>query len=590
MSVDRQFQSHALQSQHVRPAGHAEEGAHSPGSLNNEQVPSSHAARVTGSNAVEVNSRAPDQDIPTEENERASLPQIEILPLYRATRSARSLEQSGSTNARATDDRVTIVHDDSEDSPVRGQRSERILARDPADSLDRAVRRLKAGIRQEVEDEPTEEIGPPSKRRKINSAVRHEDVANDQSPSDSGDHTDQSSARSSRYAGTAAVGSNARSSRLPMQRRKSKISQRRAHGHADDHEESNSADGVHGQKTARGGKARARRRKPQTITPEEAANFELEPDLVPMSTLCVDSGMGKSSTRQARLQERDAAELEAKRAGTQARKDGGPPNSRSNSANEASHENGRPRNNESRVSARHVPTLQVVNGEIVLDESSRMIDRHADAEAIRPLQEEQLEDELTRKTNSNSHLKRISLIRWDAESTELFYNGLKMFGTDFEMISQLFPGRNRRHIKLKFVKEERADPKRLNEVLLGERTAVDMDSYSKISNTQYKDPSELEKDMAEDRKRLEEEQEREKEAMEELVRQRAEDAAAESAAVGESAKENESHVAEPGEESNERVKRGRKPGSKAGKKNKARSTPAKGSKKSIGGGTVLGPR
>jgi septal ring factor EnvC (AmiA/AmiB activator) len=162
------------------------------------------------------------------------------------------------------------------------------------------------------------------------------------------------------------------------------------------------------------------------------------------------------------------------------------------------------------------------------------------------------------------------------EATEQFYNGLRMFGTDFEMISKLFPGRTRRQIKLKFVKEEKRDKENIKQILLGEKLPVDIEELSKIRNTTFGDPRDLDREIEEDRKRIEEEQAREKERMEEEERKRQEEAAAEAAAAAAvaeseaeandtSARENEG--AEPGREraSNSNGRR-KKPGSKSRKR------------------------
>lgn len=56
--------------------------------------------------------------------------------------------------------------------------------------------------------------------------------------------------------------------------------------------------------------------------------------------------------------------------------------------------------------------------------------------------------------NSASFAKRVQAPgNWTDEDTEKFYRLLGMFGTDFETISRLFPGKNRRAVKLKFNKE-----------------------------------------------------------------------------------------------------------------------------------------
>jgi transcription factor TFIIIB component B'' len=296
----------------------------------------------------------------------------------------------------------------------------------------------------------------------------------------------------------------------------------------------------HTQRTARG--KRGRKSKQRDITPEEAENFEIEPAVVHMADLCASSNTGKKSTREAKLQERDMAKAARKREDAQRAVQEIIENPQSPTEADAVQPPPAPIEQTEPVSAsRHVPTLQLINGQLMVNEDSRVIDRHANAEATREPQEEQVEDELTRHVNSGSYLKREARGKWTEELNERFYDGLRMFGTDFEMISKMFPGRTRHKIKLKFVREERKDKERIKELLLKERMPVDLAAFEKMSNTTYKDPRELDREMAEDRKRLEEEQAREKESMDEVIRQRAAEAAAESAAAGgnSSAKENE---------------------------------------------------
>ncbi len=45
------------------------------------------------------------------------------------------------------------------------------------------------------------------------------------------------------------------------------------------------------------------------------------------------------------------------------------------------------------------------------------------------------------------------------------HQALRTFGTDFTLIAQLFPKRGRRGVKAKYLKEERTNPKRMEEVL-----------------------------------------------------------------------------------------------------------------------------
>ncbi|KAG8643939.1 hypothetical protein MANES_11G084700v8 [Manihot esculenta] len=67
--------------------------------------------------------------------------------------------------------------------------------------------------------------------------------------------------------------------------------------------------------------------------------------------------------------------------------------------------------------------------------------------------------------NCHSFMDKTPTARWSKQDTELFYEGIRQFGTDLSMIQQLFPGRTRHQIKLKYKKEERQHPLRLSEAL-----------------------------------------------------------------------------------------------------------------------------
>ncbi|XP_059433730.1 uncharacterized protein LOC132166893 isoform X2 [Corylus avellana] len=67
--------------------------------------------------------------------------------------------------------------------------------------------------------------------------------------------------------------------------------------------------------------------------------------------------------------------------------------------------------------------------------------------------------------NYQSFMDKTPSTRWSKQDTELFYEVVRQFGTDFSMIQQLFPSRTRHQVKLKFKKEERQYPLRLSEAL-----------------------------------------------------------------------------------------------------------------------------
>ncbi|KAL8101427.1 uncharacterized protein LOC141687432 [Apium graveolens] len=68
--------------------------------------------------------------------------------------------------------------------------------------------------------------------------------------------------------------------------------------------------------------------------------------------------------------------------------------------------------------------------------------------------------------NYHTNMKKAARGRWTNHDTELFYKGLQQFGTDLTMIAQLFPGRTRNHIKLKYKNEERKHPMRFHDALI----------------------------------------------------------------------------------------------------------------------------
>ena len=67
-------------------------------------------------------------------------------------------------------------------------------------------------------------------------------------------------------------------------------------------------------------------------------------------------------------------------------------------------------------------------------------------------------EETHTRVTSASYTKRPKALRWTKEETYKFYMGLRQYGTSFGMIASLFPGRERRHIKNKYNREERSHP------------------------------------------------------------------------------------------------------------------------------------
>ncbi|KAL1641648.1 hypothetical protein SLS58_005925 [Diplodia intermedia] len=160
------------------------------------------------------------------------------------------------------------------------------------------------------------------------------------------------------------------------------------------------------------------------------------------------------------------------------------------------------------------PQMRVVNGVVMLDHASTTVDRNARArEDAEELQEVE-EDELTTRVNQMSWIKanrkdpreRTSwgptrADRWSDEQTNVFYDALKMFGTDFFIISKMFPGKTRANVKRKFVKEERLDPDRIKRVLIGESVPMDFEEYKRKTGKDdnfFRDPEQLRQELAQE--------------------------------------------------------------------------------------------
>jgi len=148
--------------------------------------------------------------------------------------------------------------------------------------------------------------------------------------------------------------------------------------------------------------------------------------------------------------------------------------------------------------------------EIIHD--SMIINPDADTERQVEAMEIREEENLTTRITSRSFLKNNKRFpndfilpgqgrRWTVDDTTLFYQGLRNFGTDFQMISHMFPGSSRRSIKLKFTREERDDPEAVREALLGRSTIVsEWDNFVQVSQMdeeRFADTDRIKREMAE---------------------------------------------------------------------------------------------
>ncbi|KAI3861675.1 hypothetical protein MKW98_000627 [Papaver atlanticum] len=92
-------------------------------------------------------------------------------------------------------------------------------------------------------------------------------------------------------------------------------------------------------------------------------------------------------------------------------------------------------------------------------------DTHFEEEVPFAYEEDQAERYVQPKLNYHTFMNKTSTERWSKQDTDLFYEGIQQFGTDFTLIQQLFPERARAQVKSKYKKEEQQHPKRLFDAL-----------------------------------------------------------------------------------------------------------------------------
>ncbi|KAF1346639.1 hypothetical protein BDV97DRAFT_223311 [Delphinella strobiligena] len=242
---------------------------------------------------------------------------------------------------------------------------------------------------------------------------------------------------------------------------------------------------------------------------------EVDPNAVTMSDLTRDRGLGRQSERETKMAAIDWDEVRAKRleaaeaimAGRTPGTDGG--RQQSNTAEGDAEGDEGTRQPRPAISG---PTLRLVDGEMVIVQESMQIDRQAQAEANAANLVINEDDDLTRRVNQMSWIadrkkdptERLPFFKvksdpWSEEETDRFFEALKTFGTDFFIISKLFPPKTRRQIKLKFIREERIDKARVDRAVAGESTIpMSINHFAEATGQDvesFKDPKLLEEEL-----------------------------------------------------------------------------------------------
>ncbi|KAF7948690.1 hypothetical protein EAE96_007884 [Botrytis aclada] len=246
-----------------------------------------------------------------------------------------------------------------------------------------------------------------------------------------------------------------------------------------------------------------KKRRDREGTPEDAENEVIEPTVMKMADLCQDIRIGKKFSRHDELKLRHARKKTDAQLAER-------PELAGLINNAPSENNAEPVEAPAAVVNNNGLQMRVIDGQIVLDDQSMQVDRHRQARNPGQVLEEIEENEFTRVVNSGQYMKRSAAVRWDATSNELFYQGLRQFGTAFEMIAAMFPDRNRRQIKLKFVREERQNPAKVDRALKGKTDEIDFEEYTQLTGQKFEDSEEIKAEQ----QRLEDEHNAEQEKVE----------------------------------------------------------------------------
>lgn len=278
---------------------------------------------------------------------------------------------------------------------------------------------------------------------------------------------------------------------------------------------------------------------------DDPANHVIDVSETTMFELTKDRGLGKVSERETKMAAIDWDEVHRKRvAEAEAIRAGIDPTTLNTNIqpteNNEGGEGGEGENTEETPRPAPVvtgPRLRLdAEGNLVVDEDSLRIDRQAQAERNAENLVVTENDDLTKRVNQMSWINerrrdptdRVPFFKmksdpWSDEETDRFYEALRMFGTDFFIISKMFQPKTRRQIKLKFIREERLDPDRVNRVLAGEAVPMNLESFAEATGQDlggFKDPRELEEELRVEGEEQRVEIARKKKEMEEAKEQR----------------------------------------------------------------------
>ncbi|KAK7064052.1 HTH myb-type domain-containing protein [Favolaschia claudopus] len=126
------------------------------------------------------------------------------------------------------------------------------------------------------------------------------------------------------------------------------------------------------------------------------------------------------------------------------------------------------------------------NGETIIDEESLTVDRQEEPDTSNYTHV--VESDNTKFINSASYTKKCRGSRWSAEETEMFFDALAQHGENYELISLVLPGRSRTACKNKFKAEDKKDSARITRCLES-RTPIDMSTLARLTGRDFSGPT-----------------------------------------------------------------------------------------------------
>jgi hypothetical protein len=126
-----------------------------------------------------------------------------------------------------------------------------------------------------------------------------------------------------------------------------------------------------------------------------------------------------------------------------------------------------------------VPQVKVgINGEIILDESTTLLETTANKRAKEDLSSIPLVVENSSKfTNYGTWSKKRRYSDWSEKETFRFYRALSIVGSDFSMMESMFKKRTRQELKLKFKKEEKVNGPLVDKCLKQMGQYIDIEEF-----------------------------------------------------------------------------------------------------------------